>query len=204
MVSPTTLPADVRASVSDKPVLRTRDLIRAGLHPEQIRRYAQSGELEKVARGQYVIPGATLPDDMGLVMVATASPTAVVCLLTALRVHQIGTQAPSEIWIAIDRRTAKPRIDYPPTRVVRFSGAAYSFGIEIRDFGGVPVRLYSAAKTVADCFKYRNKIGLDIAVEALRDGLNRRLFTRDSLWEAACVCRVSRVMRPYLEAVQDA
>lgn len=204
MASTPLLPADLLASVNYKPVLRTRDLIEAGLHPEQIRRYTQSGKLEKVGRGQYIIPGETLPDDMGLVMVTTASPTAVVCLLTALRVHQIGTQAPSEIWIAIDRRAAKPRIASPPTRIVRFSGAAYSFGIEIRELSGVPVRLYSAAKTVADCFKYRNKIGLDIAVEALRDGLSRRLFTRDSLWEAACVCRVSRVMRPYLEALQDA
>ena len=184
-----------------KAVLQPRDFARAGLHPEQVRRLVRAGQIERAGRGRYLLAGADVPEDIGLALVATAAPAAVVCLLTALRVHGIGTQAPREIWIAVDRRAAKPRIDYPPIRVVRFSGRALTFGIEAREIGGIPVRIYSAAKTVADCFKYRNKIGLDIALEALKEGLRLKRFTRDELWTAAGVCRVSRVLRPYLEAL---
>jgi len=184
-----------------KAVLQPRDFMRAGLHPEQLRRLVQAGQIERVGRGRYILPGMDVPDDFGLALVAAAAPAAVVCLLTALRVHGIGTQAPREIWIAVDRRAAKPRIDYPPVRVVRFSGKALTFDIETRDIGGIPVRIYSAAKTVADCFKYRNKIGLDVALEALKEGLRLKRFSRDELWAAAHVCRISRVLRPYLEAL---
>jgi predicted transcriptional regulator of viral defense system len=184
-----------------KAVLQPRDFARAGLHPEQVRRLVQSGLLERAGRGRYLLPGTDVPEDIGLALVATAAPAAVVCLLTALRVQGIGTQAPREIWIAVDRRAAKPRIDYPPVRVVRFSGRALTFGIETREIGGISVRIYSAAKTVADCFKYRNKIGLDVALEALKDGLRLKRLSRDDLWKAAGVCRVSRVLRPYLEAI---
>ncbi len=204
MTDPTNLLATLAARSRRKAIFQPRDFAAAGLHPEQIRRLVQAGALEKAGRGRYVLPGTELPDEMGLALVAAAAPSAVLCLLTALRVHGIGTQASREIWIAVDRRAAKPRIDYPPVRVVRFSGSALTFGIETRDIGGIPVHLYSAAKTVADCFKYRNKIGLDVAIEALRDGLAQKRFSRDALWEAAGVCRVSRVIRPYLEALENA
>ena len=128
-------------------------------------------------------------------------PAATICLLTALRVHEIGTQAPREIWLALDRRAARPRIDFPPVRIVRFSGKALTFGVQKRTVDGVSVRIYSPAKTVVDCFKYRNKIGLDVALEALRAGLNDKRFTRDELWAAAMVCRVTAVIRPYLQVL---
>ena len=184
-----------------KAIYHARDFRHAGLHPEQVRRLVQSGHIERAGRARYILAGADLPDDIGLALVAIAAPAATVCLLTALRVHGIGTQVPREIWIAVDRRAAKPRIDDPPVRVVRFSGEALTFGIETRDVGGIPVRIYSAAKTVADCFKYRAKIGIDVALEALKGGLRGKHFSRDELRSAAAVCRVSRVLRPYLESL---
>lgn len=201
MTEPARALATLARKSGRKVVLQPRDFARAGLHPEQVRRLVQAGQLDRAGRGRYLLAGAAVPEDIGLALVATAVPAAVVCLLTALRVHGIGTQAPREIWIAVDRRAAKPRIDYPPIRVVRFSGRALTFGIEAREIGGTPVRIYSPAKTVADCFKYRNKIGLDVALEALKEGLRLKRFTRDELWTAAGVCRVSRVLRPYLEAL---
>ena len=194
--------ASIVRRARNKAVLQPRDFARAGLHPEQIRRLVRSGKIDRAGRGRYLLPGATMPAEIGLALVATAAPAATVCLLTALLFHDIGTQAPHRVWIAVDRRAAKPRIDYPPVRVVRFSGRALTFGVETRDIAGTPVRIFSAAKTVADCFKYRNKIGLEVALEALKDGLRLKRFNRDEIWVAAGVCRVSRVIRPYLEALQ--
>ena len=194
--------ASIVRRARNKAVLQPRDFARAGLHPEQIRRLVRSGKIDRAGRGRYLLPGATMPAEIGLALVATAAPAATVCLLTALLFHNIGTQAPHRVWIAVDRRAAKPRIDYPAVRVVRFSGRALTFGVETRDIAGTPVRIFSAAKTVADCFKYRNKIGLEIALEALKDGLRLKRFNRDEIWVAAGVCRVSRVIRPYLEALQ--
>ena len=194
--------ASIVRRARNKAVLQPRDFARAGLHPEQIRRLVRSGKIDRAGRGRYLLPGATMPAEIGLALVATAAPAATVCLLTALLFHDIGTQVPHRVWIAVDRRAAKPRIDYPAVRVVRFSGRALTFGVETRDIAGTPVRIFSAAKTVADCFKYRNKIGLEIALEALKDGLRLKRFSRDEIWVAAGVCRVSRVIRPYLEALQ--
>ena len=194
--------ASIVRRARNKAVLQPRDFARAGLHPEQIRRLVRSGKIDRAGRGRYLLPGATMPAEIGLALVATAAPAATVCLLTALLFHDIGTQAQHRVWIAVDRRAAKPRIDYPPVRVVRFSGRALTFGVETRDIAGTPVRIFSAAKTVADCFKYRNKIGLEVALEALKDGLRLKRFNRDEIWVAAGVCRVSRVIRPYLEALQ--
>ena len=201
MANSAQLLASVARRAGNKAVLQPRDFARVGIHPEQLRRLVGSGQIARAGRGRYLLPGAPIPEDIGLALVATAAPTATVCLLTALRIHSIGTQAPREIWIAVDRRAAKPRLDYPPVRVVRFSGRALTFGIETRRIAGMPVRIYSAAKTVADCFKYRNKIGLDVALEALKEGLRLKRFGREDLWKAARVCRVSRVLRPYLEAL---
>ena len=125
----------------------------------------------------------------------------IVCLLSALAFHQIGTQLPRQVWIAIDRRQGTPRIQYPPLRVSRFSGRALTAGVETHKIEGVPVRIYAPAKTVADCFKCRHKIGLDVAIEALRDGWQKKRFTMDELWKFARICRIANVMRPYLEAI---
>jgi predicted transcriptional regulator of viral defense system len=201
MSEPLHLLAALAARSGSKAIFQPCDFAAAGLHPEQVRRLLKAGSLQKAGRGRYVLPGSELPDEMGVALVAAAAPSAVICLLTALRMHGIGSQAQREIWIAVDRRAAKPRIDYPPVRVVRFSGPALTFGIETRIIGGTPVRVTSPAKTVADCFKYRNKIGLDVAIEALKDALGNRKTSRDELWAAAAVCRVTRVIRPYIEMI---
>jgi predicted transcriptional regulator of viral defense system len=128
-------------------------------------------------------------------------PHGIICLLSALRFHEVGTQNPHEVSMAIDPKARRPRVGYPPLRIVRFSGDALSRGVKQHRIEAVAVKIYCPAKTVADCFKYRNKIGLDVALEALRDCLQSRKCTREQLWEHAKVCRVTEVMRPYLEAV---
>jgi predicted transcriptional regulator of viral defense system len=137
----------------------------------------------------------------GLALVAATAPKAVICLLSALSFHQIGTQLPHEVWIALDRRSRRPSLTYPRLHVVRFGGDALTEGVEIHRIEGETVRVYNVAKTIADTFKYRNKIGLDVALEALREAWRARRFTMDKMYLYARICRVERVMRPYLEAL---
>ena len=127
-------------------------------------------------------------------------PSGVVCLLSALRFHELTTQTPYQVWVALDRKSRKPRVDLP-VRIVRFSGEVLNQGYDVQRIEQVPVKIYSPAKTVADCFRYRNKIGLDVAIEALKDVLRERKASVDDLWRYAKICRVANVMRPYLEAV---
>ena len=129
-------------------------------------------------------------------------PRGVVCLLSALRAHGIGTQSPFEVWVAIPPHSPTPKLDHPALRVVRMSGASLTEGIELVEIEGVTVQMFNASKTVADCFKFRNKIGLDVALEALRDGWSQHKLTMDALWHYAMVDRVTNVMRPYLESVR--
>jgi predicted transcriptional regulator of viral defense system len=159
------------------------------------------GDLIRVGRGRYVLPRAEHSENLGLALVAAAVPRSVICLLSALRFHGIGTQAPHEVWIAVEQGAARPRLDYPPVRVTLISGPAFRFGVEGHQIDGVPVRIYSPAKTVADCFKFRNKIGLDVAIEALREALRAKRCTREEIWAAGKVCRVTTVIRPYIEAI---
>ncbi len=182
-------------------VIRVRDAIAEGMHPEYLRRLCDQGLLIKIGRGTYIPSDMDFSENIGLAQVAKRVPHAVVCLLSALLFHDIGTQLPHEIWIAIDRKAARPRLKYPPVRVMRFSGKSLSEGIEEHIIEGVTVKVYNKAKTVADCFKYRNKIGLDVALEALKDCRRRRLCSNDELWQYAKICRVSKVMKPYLEAL---
>jgi predicted transcriptional regulator of viral defense system len=167
----------------------------------QISRLVAAGHLKRVARGLYALPDYQ-PSEHGLLAsVARRVPKAVFCLLTALRFHDLTTQAPFEVWIAIGNKEHRPCFDFPPLRVLRFSALALTSGVEIHTVEGVQVRLTSVARTVADCFKFRNKIGLDVALEALRDSWRERRVTMDDLWRAARVCRVTNVMRPYLESL---
>jgi predicted transcriptional regulator of viral defense system len=149
----------------------------------------------------YVRTDAEFSANIGLAQVAKRVPHGVVCLLSALQFHGIGTQSPYEVWLALDRDVRRPRIEYPPLRIMRFSGKALTEGIEKHEIERVSVRIYNPAKTVADCFKYRNKIGLDVAIEALRDCRNSKKCTNTDLWKYAKVCRVTQVMKPYLEAL---
>lgn len=178
-----------------------RDLAAAGIHRQVLSRLVESGEIERVVRGLYRLPEYPLTEHHGLAMASAAVPHGIVCLLSALQFHGIGTQLPSEVWMAIDRRARRPALKHPPLRVVRYTGAALTGGVESHRIEGQTVRVYNVAKTVADCFKYRNKIGLDVALEALREAWRTRRFTMDKLDRYAGICRVHRVMRPYLEAL---
>ena len=181
-------------------VVSTAEMRSHGIHHEYLRQMCAKGELVRVGRGLYRLPDADVTTHHGLVQAAKAVPKGVICLLSALRFHEIGTQAPHEVWIALERRAARPRARYPKTRIVRFSGKALTEGVDEHTIEGVQVRIYDPAKTVADCFKYRNKIGLDVALEALREVLRGRKCSTDELWKYAKICRVSKTMRPYMEA----
>ncbi len=191
----------VLALAERQPLLRACDLTAQALPTVVLSRLVAAGKLERVARGVYSLPGRALSEHRSLAEVALRAPRGVVCLLSALRVHGIGTQAPFEVWLAIPPHTPTPRLDQPSLRVVRMSGPALTEGVEPIDIDGVRVPVFNANKTVADCFKYRNKIGLDVALEALRDGWAQRKLTMDALWHYAAVNRVANVMRPYLESV---
>lgn len=182
-------------------VLTASDAARAGIHSHQLTRLVREGVLERLSRGQYRAPGSAITEHHGLVIAARAVPGGVICLLSALGFHGIGTQLPAEVWVAIARGRRTPAVRHPPLRIVRFGGAAFSTGIERHRVEGVPLQVYSVAKTLADLFKHRNRIGVDVAIEALREAWHDRRFTMDALDRAARACRVERVMRPYLEAI---
>ena len=184
-----------------QPLLRARDLTQRGLSTVILGRLVAAGKLERVARGVYSLPGRGLSEHRSVAEAALRVPKGVVCLLSALRVHGIGTQAPHEVWMAIPHNSPSPSLDQPALRVVRMSGAALTEGIAPVAIDGVSVPVFDPNKTVADCFKYRNKIGLDVALEALHDGWSQGKLSMDALWRYATVDRVATVMRPYLESV---
>jgi predicted transcriptional regulator of viral defense system len=181
-------------------VLRPRDLSAYGIPREYLRRMLDRGLLRRVGRGLYVLPDADATEHHTVAQACKRVPHGVVCLLSALRFHGLTTQAPFEVWLAIGRKAWRPRVDYPPLRLVRFSGAALEAGVEEHQIEGVTVKVYNPAKTIADCFKYRNKVGLDVAIEALRDCRTQRKCSNDELVRYAKVCRVANVIKPYLEA----
>ncbi|MEO7706692.1 MAG: type IV toxin-antitoxin system AbiEi family antitoxin domain-containing protein [Thermoflexales bacterium] len=182
-------------------MISARDATGAGIHSQMLTRLVVAGVLERMARGQYRLAGRPVTERHALVVAARAGPRGVICLLSALDFHGIGTQLPADIWIAVERGTRAPAISQLPLQVVHFSAAAFSDGIEIHRIEGEAVRIYGVAKTLADLFKFRNRIGLDVALEALRDAWQRRAFTMAALDRAARACRVAQVMRPYIEAV---
>lgn len=169
------------------------------MYREQLRRLADSGRVLRVARGLYALPEHGRTDHHSLALAAKLVPHGVVCLLSALSFHGLTGGTPEQVWLAIDFKARKPKVDTPRLRVVRFSGEALSEGVEEHQVEGVPVRVYSPAKTVADCFKYRNKIGLEVAVEALKEGWMTGRISAEELNHYAVVCRMSRVRQPYIE-----
>jgi predicted transcriptional regulator of viral defense system len=188
--------------VQERGLLRPRDLEAQGIGGRNLTRLHERGLIDKVGRGLYApIDPNNITEHHSLAETAKRIPGGIVCLLSALQFHQLTTQNPPDIWIAIERKARLPRTYGLMTRVVRFSGSALKFGVEQHELEGIAVRVYNPAKTVADCFKYRNKIGLEIALEALRDCWRQRKATIDQLMEAAEVCRVAKVMRPYLESL---
>lgn len=180
--------------------LRTREALAAGIHRRTLYAMRDAGELERLARGVYRLADLPPLSNPDLATVAKRVPHGVVCLISALALHELTTQIPHVVHLALPRNTRTPRLDYPPLQVYRFSDAAFKAGIEVHPIEGVDVRVYNAEKTLADCFKYRNKIGLDVALEALRAYRGRRGARLQRVLEYARVCRVESVIRPYLEA----
>ena len=181
--------------------LRTSEALRLGIHPRTLYALRESGQIRQLSRGLYRLADLPPVSNPDLVIVARRLPQAVICLISALAFHELTTQVPHVVDIALPRGAERPSVDYPPLRAVWFSGLAWSEGIETHTIDGTPVRIYSAAKSVADCFKYRNKIGLDVALEALKRYREGRDFDANALAKYARICRVERVMRPYLEAL---
>ncbi len=184
-----------------KGMLRPRDLDSLGISREYLNRLFKDGILDRPSRGLYTLLDAFPSEHRSIVEACKLVPHGTICLLTALRFHDLTTQSPFEIWMAIDEKARHPKIEFPPLRIARFSGQSLSFGIQQQRVEETTVPVYSPAKTVADCFKYRNKIGLDVAIEALRDCLKQKKATHDEIWQAAKICRMTNVMRPYLESL---
>jgi predicted transcriptional regulator of viral defense system len=186
---------------AERSLIRPRDLTERGLPTVALTRLVRQGRLQRVGRGLYALPDRPVSEHNALAEVARKHPQAIICLLSALRFHDLTTQSPFEVWLAIPNKARAPKMDYPPLRIVRFSGAALTRGVEDHVIDGVPVRVTSVARTVADCFKFRNKIGLDVALEALQEAWRAKRASMDELWRYATLCRVANVMRPYMESL---
>jgi len=187
--------------VDQKGIIRPRDIEAEGIPRTYLYNLCKSGQLERRSRGLYARVDAPITQNYDLEELAKRMPKAVLCLISALYFHNIGTQVPHEIWLSIPKSSWKPSIEYPPLNLTYVSGTAYSFGIEEHLENGVKIKVYSPAKTVADCFKFRNKIGLDVALEALKETWRDRKATADELVAAAKACRMYNIMRPYMEAI---
>ena len=191
----------VPRALRNRGIFRLKEAKALGLHPEQVRRLTQAGLLTRLGRGLYTAAATPPTEHHTLAEVSKRVPNGFMCLLTALRFHGLGTQHPRQVWLAVNRRAAIPRIDVAPVRVVRMSGAALTTGLDTHRVEGVAVRVTTPARTVVDCFKFRNSIGIDVAVEALKDYRRLRKGTVDELWLEADQLRMSRVIRPYWDAI---
>ena len=182
-------------------ILRTAEALRAGIHPHTLYAMRDAGTLERISRGVYHLAERPPLGNPDLVTVAKRVPNGVICLISALAFHDLTTQIPHEVHLALPRGAEEPRLDFPPIRTFRFTGKSFTEGIETHRLDGVPVRIYSPEKTLTDCFKFRNKIGLDTVIEALRFYCERRKIKVEELMRLASVCRVQKVIRPYMEAL---
>ena len=186
---------------SQRGLLRASHLQELGIARVVLSRLTARGQLVRVGRGVYRLPDAQGAEHESLATIAVKVPQAVFCLLTALQMHELTTQLPRQVWIAMPQGSHVPKMDYPPVKMVQFSGEAYGQGIEVVRADQVELRVYGVAKTIADCFKHRNKVGLDVAIEALREAMAANKTNANDLWRFAKICRVANVMRPYLEAL---
>lgn len=189
-------------SVAQKKILRSNDLKEMHIPRIVLTRLVQSGQLEKIDSGLYCLPKMHITEHTNLATIATKIPQAVFCLLTALQLHELTTQLPRKVWIAMPRGSHTPKWDYPPLKMVQCSPSVYSEGVETIKYNKQIIRIYSPAKTIVDCFKHRNKIGLDVAIEALREARTQKKVSADDLWHFAKICRVTNIIRPYLEAIE--
>ena len=191
----------IRRIASHGGVVHTADVLRMGIHPRTLYKLRDDGVLEQLSRGVYRLANLEPVSNPDLVTVAARCPQAVVCLVSALAFHEITTQVPHQVIIAIAKGAETPRLEHPPIRVHRFSGESLTSGIELHPTDGVTVRVFSPEKTLADCFKFRNKLGMDVVLEAMKLYRDRKRFDVQTLLKYARVCRVERIMRPYLEAM---
>ena len=182
-------------------IMRTAEALQYGIHPRTLYAMREQGHLEQLGRGLYRLSKLTPLGNPDLVSVAKKIPRGVVCLISALAYFELSTQIPHEVYIALGRGSEPPKIEYPPLRIFWFSGGIFSEGVQQYTIDGVPIRIYSPEKTLADCFKYRNKIGLDVAIEALRLYREHKQFLVDDIMRYARLCRVEKIMRPYMEAL---
>jgi Predicted transcriptional regulator len=194
------LDARIAALFASAPIRRSRDFEAAGIPRITISRAQASGYIRRLARGVYSLPDFQPNESGDLALVARRVPEAVVCLLSALSFHGITTQTPAEVWIAIPHKAWAPRLEYPALRIVRYSGDGFGHGVVDTTIEGTPVKMTTIEKTIADCFKFRNRIGLDVALEALREATRMRKLDRAELWACAKVDRVTNIILPYLEA----
>jgi len=193
--------SDVVRLVKKAGILRPRDLHAHSIPRLYLRMAADKGLVMRVGRGLYVARGSRPTQHHSLAQASKRVPHGIICLLSALRFHDLTTQSPFQVWFAINNKARLPKTDNPPLRILRFSKKMLAYGVQEHRIEGVSVHIFSPAKTVADCFRYRNKIGLDVALEALRECRRKRRATSDELWQAAKVSRVANVMRPYLESL---
>jgi predicted transcriptional regulator of viral defense system len=182
-------------------LVRTREALELGIQSRVLKQLVLQKKLEQISRGVYRIPGKRPISNPDLFTVAARIPSGVICLLSALSFHDITTQIPNKVFIALERRAETPRLDYPPISVHRFSGKAFTEGVEVHMVDGIGVKVYSMEKTLADCFKFRNKIGMDVAIEALKFYRSRKKIKMNDVYHYAKICRVQNIMRPYLEVV---
>ena len=201
MASTTTQKLRALCLLKARGMLRLKDFVAEGIGPETLARLIREEAVVRPARGLYQLPDTRVEAAHALAEAAVLVPKGVVCLISALQYHELTLQMPSAVWMAIDRAAWRPRFEYPPIRFVRFTGAALSEGVERHRIGTVAVPITDPARTIVDCFRYRNKVGLDVAMEGLREGLRRRRCNPDQLWRYARNARVWPVMRPYVEAM---
>lgn len=187
-----------------KGILRSRDLLDRKLSRVTLARLVKEGRMTLLSRGLYALPDRDSSEQSTLAEIIIKHPQSIFCLLTALQIHGVGTQAPHQVWIAIDVKARRPTDKYLPLKVVRFSEDSLSSGVETMTVDGVvQAQVTCLEKTIADCFKFRNKIGIDIAIEALQDAWRNKRISMDELWKFAKICRVANVMKPYLESLND-
>ncbi len=200
MSPPSTQRSRALALLGRQPILRLKDFAARDVGPETLARLVREGVVVRVARGLYQRANASADAGHSLAEVAALVPKGVICLTSALQFHELTLQMPSQVWMAIDRTAWRPRIEYPPVRFVRFTGTALTDGVKRHRIEGVEVAITDPARTIVDCFRYRGKVGLDVALEGLREGLRRRKVTSDQLWHHATKMRVWSILKPYVEA----
>jgi predicted transcriptional regulator of viral defense system len=190
---------EITAILEERGLITPADLAQYGIRREYLSRLKRQGVLDSDVRGVYYLKNAAISEHSAVATACKRVPGCVVCLLSALRFHNIGTQNPSEVWVAVPKRSGTPKLSYPHLRVVRFSDKTLSSGVEEHSVMGVNIKVTSVAKTIADCLKFRNKIGLDVFLEALKESINEQRCSYDDIWHYAKVCRVSNIIKPYLE-----